>query len=78
MNSINGLTYTIDDSLNYNVKFPNNLLESTVDDIAFIVSIVWKVNPKLPDFQDDYFIAPPFISIFLVGNNQQVSLSENI
>ena len=74
MNNINGLTYVINDPLNYTVKFPNNLLGSSTHDITSIISIVWKVSPKHPDPNDDYDVASPFVSLFLVEDNQEVSL----
>ena len=73
MNNINGLTYVINGPLNYTVKFPNHLFDSTTHNITSIISIVWKVSPKHPDPNDDYDVASPFVSLFLVDNHQKVS-----
>ena len=66
INAINGVSYTVNNDLNYTVSFPNDLLDSESYESVFICSIIWKVNPIQLNIHEKYGTASSYISLFLV------------
>lgn len=78
LNAINGVSYTINNELNYTVSFPSDLLDSTIYESVSICSIIWKVSPIQLNIHEKYGAVSSYISLFLEDNfNEVIEINPN-
>ena len=75
-NTINGTTYSINNSKNYNIVFPSNLFDSTsisnMTSVVRILAVTWYINPIPLSELDIYKYGSNTLSIYLLDYNRDI------